>query len=201
MLFDKDRTITDIALSCGFSNSQNFATAFKQHFLITPKAYKENKGCQGVMIHDPQEIAKYDIQLIYIDSFQIAYERDFGPYSNANFITQRKKILSNHPDKKYIGIFWDDPTITLSKSCRYDYGYVIDNDKVETEMAIQTVEANRYVILTLDIDNLETFDSVKTWDYLYTNWLLRHGYIPDTLFSFETISANKIQFFIPIKKI
>ncbi len=201
LMFHKDRTITDVALSCGFSTSQNFSTAFKKYFNITPKAYKENKGCQGVIVHDPLVVAKYDIELIYIDSFKVVYERNFGTYSNENFNIKRKKVSSKHPNEKCIGIFWDDPTITLGNSCRYDYGYIINSNAEYKEVATQTIEANRYIVLTLNIDNIDTIDSVKIWDYLYTNWLLRHGYIPDTLFCFETIHSNKIQFYIPIKKI
>ena len=32
LTFDKDKSIIDIALDCGFSSSQNFAKAFKAHF-------------------------------------------------------------------------------------------------------------------------------------------------------------------------
>jgi AraC family transcriptional regulator len=35
--------ITKIAMDCGFSNSQNFATAFRQHFGVTPTAYRSSK--------------------------------------------------------------------------------------------------------------------------------------------------------------
>jgi AraC family transcriptional regulator len=36
LTFDKDKSIIDIALDCGFSSSQNFAKAFKAHFGVTP---------------------------------------------------------------------------------------------------------------------------------------------------------------------
>ncbi|MGP7982071.1 MAG: helix-turn-helix domain-containing protein, partial [Syntrophobacteraceae bacterium] len=36
LTFDKDKSIIDIALDCGFSSSQNFAKAFKVHFGVTP---------------------------------------------------------------------------------------------------------------------------------------------------------------------
>ncbi len=36
LTLDKDKSIIDIALDCGFSSSQNFAKAFKAHFGVTP---------------------------------------------------------------------------------------------------------------------------------------------------------------------
>jgi len=35
-----ERTITDIALACGFASSQYFATAFRRHYRCTPTAYR-----------------------------------------------------------------------------------------------------------------------------------------------------------------
>ncbi|HIJ68199.1 MAG TPA: AraC family transcriptional regulator [Deltaproteobacteria bacterium] len=36
LTLDKDKSIVEIALDCGFSSSQNFAKAFKAHFGVTP---------------------------------------------------------------------------------------------------------------------------------------------------------------------
>lgn len=201
LLFDKERTITDIALSCGFSNSQNFATAFKKHFHMTPKAYKQNKGCQGVIVHDPDVLARYRVELIFIESFRVAYERRFGAYYSDDFFAQRTKSLSEHPDKRYIGMFLDDPTITLEENCRYDYGYVVDNSVASSHALTQSVEANIYIVLTLEKEELDKIGTVEIWSYLYNNWLPRHGYIPDRLLCFETIDNTHMKFYIPIKKI
>lgn len=201
LLFDKNRTITDIALSCGFSNSQNFATAFKKHFRITPKAYKENKGCAGIIIPDPAIVAKYNIELIFIDTFSFIYERSFGAYYSSDFLSQRKKTLSNNSDKKYIGLFLDDPTVTTETNCRYDYGFIIDKDIKSQHAVTQSIEANTYIVCTLNKKDIDDIESVQIWKYLYTNWLTRHGYIPATLLFFEIIESNTIKFHIPIKKI
>lgn len=40
LLGDTSRCVTSIALDCGFCSSQHFATAFRQHFGITPSAYR-----------------------------------------------------------------------------------------------------------------------------------------------------------------
>jgi AraC-like DNA-binding protein len=42
LLRHTDRSITDIAHTCGFNTSQYFATCFKQHTGQTPTAYRRN---------------------------------------------------------------------------------------------------------------------------------------------------------------
>jgi len=204
LVFQKHRTVTDIALSCGFSSSQNFATDFKKHFHMTPKLYKEYKVCQGILVHDPDTISIYNnIQVRFVDSFQIAYERTFCAYTDSNFHTIRKKFIEKYPNRQYIGLFWDDPTITANENCRYDYGYIITENNIEMpeNLSTQTLEQRTYIALTTQFDNLDQINSVKVWHYLYTNWLPRHGYIADTLFCFESIYENEITFYLPIQKI
>ncbi len=40
MLRDTDKTILDIALSCGFGSASHFAAAFRQRFLQSPTEYR-----------------------------------------------------------------------------------------------------------------------------------------------------------------
>jgi AraC family L-rhamnose operon regulatory protein RhaS len=37
-----DRTITEIALDCGFSSSQYFATLFRHQFDVSPRAWRSH---------------------------------------------------------------------------------------------------------------------------------------------------------------
>ena len=38
--YDGDRSITDIAVACGFQSSQYFATTFRRHFGVSPREYR-----------------------------------------------------------------------------------------------------------------------------------------------------------------
>ena len=199
LLFDKEKSITDVALSCGFSNSQNFATAFKKHFSLTPKAYQKHKVCQGIGFHDPKMISKYDIKLIYLEEFYIEYERYFGAYYSDVFYLQQAHFLSQHSKKQYVTIFWNDPTITPKRNHCYDYGVVTQKQTNGARDTIQTIEENIYIVLTLKYSLLEEVNRMEIWSYLYTNWLPRHGYIPSRVFCFEMIDSKMIKFYIPIK--
>ena len=201
LLFDKDKTITDVALSCGFSNSQNFATAFKKHFSSTPKAYKENKACQGILLHDPDVIVKYDIRLMYLEALHSVYERFFGTYYDEDFYTQQENIVASHPKAQCITIFWDDPTITPKKYHRYDCGYILQTKSNHATKTLQTIDEDIYIILTLESDEKKEINRIEAWNYLYTNWLPRHGYAPSKLFCFEIIDSKGVKLHIPVKKI
>ena len=50
LTYNKDQSIIDIALDCGFSSSQNFAKAFKAHFGVTP-TYVRTEYNWGRMKH------------------------------------------------------------------------------------------------------------------------------------------------------
>ncbi len=41
LIFDREKSITAIALECGFSSSQNFAKAFRNHFGISPSEVRK----------------------------------------------------------------------------------------------------------------------------------------------------------------
>lgn len=43
MLADPRVSVTEIALACGFSSSQHFATAFRKHMGATPSAYRRDR--------------------------------------------------------------------------------------------------------------------------------------------------------------
>jgi AraC family transcriptional regulator len=200
LVFYKERTIRDIALSCGFSSSQSFATAFKAYYRVSPSTYKEKRGCAGIVVDDPQLIAKYKVKIQYIESFSMVYYRSFGAYSHENVVKKQKEIAQKHPNKTYIGISWDNPHITPNQHCRYDYGYVVDDGEFDKLLPKQTIESETYAILTIP---KKSADIAKIWEYLYLSWLPRHGYKPHRLFCFEIIldDASNISFYLPVKKI
>lgn len=46
------RSITDIALACGFNSSQYFATRFRRHFHISPSRFVSDPGHPGASTHE-----------------------------------------------------------------------------------------------------------------------------------------------------
>jgi AraC family transcriptional regulator len=198
LVFYKHRSITDIALSCGFLSSQSFSTAFKKYYNLSPSTYKQKKGCGGIAVRDPQIIAKYEVCIQYIFGFNMVYERSFGINDNKSLAEKRQQIQEQYPNKTYIGIAWDNPHITPQENCRYDYGYIIENNSSKSTLPTQSIEAQTYATLTLLLHNITT---IEIWEFLYISWLPRHGYKPHSLFCFEKIVGENISFYLPVMKV
>ncbi len=204
LIFYKHKSIRDVALSCGFSSSQSFATAFKNYFKLSPKEYKSYLGCQGVKVSDPQSVANYEVRIQYVDAFSVVYERSFGTNDDFNLDAKRDAVLEKYPDKTCVSIAWDNPEMTPLHQCRFDYGYMIENEDASTLQTKQTIEAKTYAVITTALKGCKV---IEVWNYLYASWLPRHGYKPDAVFCFEKIKkcaadeVQMIEFYLPIKKI
>ena len=101
------RSITDIALECGFSSSQNFAKAFRRRFGLSPSAYKKSKqgntlGKQGnafspdspyaadmlftgsLLFHNPASEKELLMEgsIQEMPAYRVAYVRKLGAYGH-----------------------------------------------------------------------------------------------------------------------
>lgn len=93
LLSNPEDEITKIALDCGFSSSQNFAKAFRQHFGTSPSGYRNS-------------ICRFEISG---DSFQQAWEDAFAWLVNSGYECDEKPCYElyhnnaeEHPEGKWI---------------------------------------------------------------------------------------------------
>ncbi len=93
--------ITTIAMDCGFSSSQNFAKAFRQHFGTTPSEYRKSKNGNTCSKNENALSLQttYDPDIVFMNGLNnerrntmnaevkempennVAYVRKVGPYS------------------------------------------------------------------------------------------------------------------------
>jgi AraC family transcriptional regulator len=74
LIYNKDMYITEIALDCGYSSSQNYAKVFKNYFGISPSEYREKyvplymskKSNPGNIIGNPGKVNKDQISYTHI---------------------------------------------------------------------------------------------------------------------------------------
>jgi AraC family transcriptional regulator len=85
-------SVTEIALSCGFSSSQNFAKAFRQLHTMTPNQYREVKARQAAAPHTgdmPRKAAKA-VEIKEMPEATAATIRRIGSYAKicpADFVS------------------------------------------------------------------------------------------------------------------
>jgi AraC family transcriptional regulator len=126
------RSITQIALECGFSNSAVFARTFRQKCGITPSQYRAGVPAQraqtGERAQPPTEV-NFSIEAVTIQNLPpipAIYMACYEGY-DINLICRAWEKLYrwaalHHLDlsqSRAIGLSLDDPHITLRHQCRY----------------------------------------------------------------------------------
>lgn len=153
------RSITDIAMASGYETPQSFSRAFKAQFGLSPAQYKKagkspNDGAQAPL-YPP--INKETISVnVTIENRQeeIVYGvHHVGPYNGiaGAFNTLWQWVLENNLQERAragIGIYYDDPTVTLPSRCHSDACVAFDAPLAEPpkDENIQTIRlaAGRY---------------------------------------------------------
>jgi len=210
LVFETHRSISDIAMTCGYGNTQSFNKAFKKFFNLTPNEYKmrAKQKKDEIIFNNKETSIEYQVSIKYLKSFKIVYHRNFGAYSNTQTNTFQNISKQRYPTKEFIGICWDDPNVTKDENCRYDTGYILNtNEDINQDMMIQEISDSTYALLKV---NIKKGDFELAWEYLLYNWLPKHGYTPKRIFCFEKIIefpstknnfVHKAELYIPIHKL
>ena len=192
--YDEEESITGIALSCGFSSSQNFARAFKPAFGLTPTAYRNNSK-PGNMLRNqgndrrprqpyPQEIHNKEahdaraakVTLERLPGLTLCYERLLGTYEYSAIQplftrlfarVRRHDLLS--PGATVLGICWDDMSITGEGRQRYDACISVPTGApIPASMDSQQLPGGRYAVYRCRITDRNFHEH---WRWLLAEWL------------------------------
>lgn len=191
--------ITTIAIECGFSSSQNFAKAFRQHFEMTPSAYRKSKLGNRHSKHGNALSLQvgYDADTAFMDllnhkrrnpvkaevkempEYTVAYVRQVGPYVKVTCEPEFGKLMQWAGPRNYVGpgkvlaIYWDNPEVTPSERCRFDACVIVpDGTKPEGQVYIQTLSGGPYAVCHFE---LRPDDIQRAWEDAFA-WLCDSGY-------------------------
>ena len=218
----RDRSITDIALSVGFSNQASFAKAFKQKFGISGREYRnKNKSVEEVRFtgysHEEidMNIQPVDIQIRTEKARKLIYLRYTGPYKGDS------DLFSEMFQKLYQ---WANERDLVSRNSRWfviyhDLGLETDEDQLRLSVCMSV---DRNVALNGEIGLLELKEGKygvgrfhvnpseygKAWYYMFANWLPGSGFKPDETFALEHYPPAElspegkrlVEIYIPIVK-
>jgi AraC family transcriptional regulator len=199
------RTLTDVALACGFLSSSDFSRNFKQHFGQPPSAFDLQTFRNGR--HDAFEraIARHDgspritalpagrnpdgfkVTLRDLPARTVAYIRVFDPYREAAVQAASERLVAwalqhGRADGSWLGYLWEEPEIADLANCRYDVALVVDDVAPAGEIGRFEFPPMRVAELVLSGDlALEA----RAMDWLYKTWLPGSGYVPDDQPAFE----------------
>ncbi len=191
--------ITTIAMDCGFSSSQNFAKAFRQHFGTTPSEYRKSKNGNrnGKKENVLSLKTMYDSDTVFMNSlsnerrntmnaeirempeYNVAYVRKVGPYVKETCEPAFRELMQWASPRNYVGpgkmlaIYWDNPDVTPPERCRFDTCIIIPDGTVpEGQIYVQTISGGPYAVCHFEIKPVSI---QQAWEDAFT-WLCDSGY-------------------------
>lgn len=201
------RSLTDVALDCGFSSSSDFSRSFKQRFGVPPSVFDLNSfrrsrreefervlsGQDGGPRFTPlpagQNPDGFEVQLRDLPARTVAYIRVLDPYRDETAAPAAcERLLAwaterGLADGQWLGYMWEDPEIVALEDCRYDVALVVDDVLPAGEIGRFEFPPMRVAEVTLsgDIELVQ-----RAIDWLFKTWLPRSGLVPDDQPAFES---------------
>jgi AraC family transcriptional regulator len=115
-----ERAVLQIAIEAGYQSHEAFTRAFRDHFGVTPSAYRAETP-----LHRATPIVPASVELREIDAIPIAFVRRNGPWSDMSpeygklfgWAAQRGVDLAS---ARTFGLCPDDPEVTPAAQLRFD---------------------------------------------------------------------------------
>ena len=189
-----DRSLTNIALDCGFSSSATFSRAFRYGYDTSPSQFrksgeiKKSKICKelfpqeeyGLPMSDEEKRSAFPVRLIDIPERQVAYIRVTNAFEMDRVLAALKAIIEwakaqdIFAEGVLFGMTVDDPHVTPKHLYRYEVCLASSFPFECTEgMSKLRMPAMQYAAIKVsgDIHKVAT-----AWDYLYRDWLINSAY-------------------------
>ncbi len=210
LLSDRREDITQISVECGFSSSQNFAKAFRQHFGMTPSAYRKSKNGNKVSKAENALSLQtiYNANTVFKDSadnewrsgmsaevrempeYHVAYVRKMGPYDKGTRHAIGELLRwagpRGHAGPVFI-VYWDNPEVTPPGKCRLDACIRVPAGTTpEGPIGLQLIRGGPYAACHFEI-RADLFP--QAWEDAYV-WLVNSGYESDDWPCYELYHNN-----------
>lgn len=215
LLLDRYGSITDIALACGFSSSQNFAKAFRNSFGMTPSAYRKSKNdhifskgenavslrsgysldrvCTNTLKYGSKGGLTMQAEVREMPEYHVAYVRKMGIYGKEtceqafNELIQWAGPEGHLTSGTMLAIYWDNPEVTPPEKCRIDACVsVVQGTKTRAPIGLQTLRGGPYAVCRFEIT---VDDFHQAWEEAFV-WLVNNGYECDDSPCFEIYRNN-----------
>ncbi|MFH4488770.1 AraC family transcriptional regulator [Vibrio diabolicus] len=193
-LFKSKQPVLNIALEYGFSSSQSLAKAFKQHYGVTPTAFRDCKNYQQfselarnskighALRKNGNERALSDsytdselttwsnnMETQNFDKAKLAYIRVNGPYGKGYEEPSSRLYqwagIKGLAGNTCIFIYHDNPEITPDEKCRTDICLMVPEDtEVPKGIELQDFPGGQYAVMRQQITEFSQYP--KAWDDL-----------------------------------
>lgn len=201
LVYSKDRSITDLALTYGFSSGANFTKAFTKHFGCPPSAYRKKSKIGKVT--NPAK-AYYDdvaaeVTIGVQPERQLAYVRSTGGYVANEIRAMHQQVQTwvvrndcGATESASIGITWSDSLITDEERWRYDACVAVQSGTQGAgAIGIQTLRGGRTAQLGLLLGPQDNHDLSRYWDWLVRDWFMNSAHELGSQPSYERYESTE----------
>ena len=202
---DRRRSLTDVALACGFSSSSDFSRSFKQRYGVPPSAFdletfrasRREEIQTSITDAEQRHLLDrlppgenpdgFEVELRPLPARTVAYLRVLSPYRPHAVERAAERLVEwadtlGLADRQWLGYMWDDPDIVAHEDCRYDVG-------VEVPDVAPDGEIGRFEFPPMTVAQVEVRGPIdvemRAIDWLYSTWLPASGYVPTDQPCFE----------------
>jgi len=192
-----DKSLTDIALDCGFSSSATFSRAFRSGYDTSPSLFrksgeiKKSKICKELFDDQDYDLpmsaeekrAAFPVRLIDFPERQVAYIRVTSAFEGDRVLAALKTMVEWAKSRDIFsqgilfGMTVDDPHVTPKHLYRYEVCFASSLPFECMEgMSKLKMPAMRYAVTKVSGDLRKV---ATAWDYIYRNWLIHSAYEPE----------------------
>jgi len=208
-------TLTEIAERTGYQSQYTLSKTFKKHFGLTPSAFKNIQTCfSSQFLMSEYEPVELQPNIINIEGKKLVYIRIIAKYgSEFDYRTAWEKLWQFAKQKslvsessEFIGLSFDDPSITKHDQCRF-YACISSDKpiKPDGEFGVQTIEKGKFAVFT----HKGAYSGLnKLYQFIYYKWFNNTSEILRNDMSFEKYLNNPdkvkeadllTEIYIPIK--
>lgn len=189
------KTVTDVALSCGFDSVENFSRQFKAKYGFAPSRLKKDDNLKKSRIY--QESARPDFYLglekntgatfnVVIEDFpprKIARRRCIFGADGSGLLEGYHELMAWYKEQfqsdafpQRFGMSVDDPDVTPAQKYRYDFAALVPEAMLPSgNIEAAEIPAGLYASVRAE-GKLQLVAEV--WDFLYKEWLPKSAYVP-----------------------
>jgi AraC family transcriptional regulator len=193
-----DQSLTEIALSCGFSSSATFSRAFRSGYDTSPSQFRKSSGkikkskiCKELFsaqeyllpMSAEEKRAAFPVRLIDIPERQVAYIRVANAFEMERVLAALKTLIEWGKSQDIFsqgtlfGMSADDPHVTPKHLYRYEVCLATSSAFECTEdISKLKMPAMRYAATRVSGD-IRTVTTAT--DYLFRGWLINSDYEPE----------------------
>jgi AraC family transcriptional regulator len=206
------RSLTQIALACGFASSSDFTRAFKQRHGVAPSRFdlaRHRDARRGELVEATHaagargELARlpagenpdgFQVRLRELPARTLAYLRVHDPYRGGvpEAVARLLAWAQAHgcADRAWYGYQWEDPEVTALEDCRYDIAVEVDELRPQGE--IGRMRFPPMLVAEVEIEGDVALE-LRALDWLFGTWLPRSGRLPADLPCFEAFRGRPFE--------